>query len=149
MTKARCSGEIPEPSTMCSSFITEKYLGIHGGINCKNVYLSTLFIMDLVSFKWEQVTYSVNIPEYNNWLYPQGVAQHQMVPVFKQKRPKKTITNLNSNKGVILKEGIYTFGGKSRDTHYNYDLLLLKLDDTKTFKFTKPATLGQPPQIRA
>lgn len=59
VNKARCSGEIPEPATMCASFSFDQFFGIHGGINSKNSYLSTLFIMDLISFKWTQVPYSV------------------------------------------------------------------------------------------
>jgi len=34
----RCSGEIPEPIWDCASFIFDKYLGIHGGINSKGTY---------------------------------------------------------------------------------------------------------------
>jgi hypothetical protein len=75
-SKPRCSGEIPEARTQFASFIIDKYLGIHGGINSKNTYLNELFIMDLTSFKWQQVNYLISIPEYSNILYNHGVAFH-------------------------------------------------------------------------
>ena len=68
-SKARCSGEIPEPATMAASFIIDKYFGTHGGINSKNVYLNQLFIMDLTSFKWQQIPFLTAIPEYHNSIY--------------------------------------------------------------------------------
>ena len=51
-----------------------------------------------------------------------------MVPIFKQRR---------NFKHVIKKEGIYTFGGKNRNSNYEYELLILKNED-KEFTFTKP-----------
>ena len=61
--KARCSGEIPEPTSNCAYFLIDKYvgifyllsylLGIFGGINSKSMYLNSIFIMDLSNFKWE------------------------------------------------------------------------------------------------
>lgn len=55
-TKARCSGEIPEPTANPAGCLYDKYLLVHGGTNSKSVYLSGLFLLDLSTFKWQQYT---------------------------------------------------------------------------------------------
>jgi hypothetical protein len=106
-----------------------------------------LFLLDLTTFKWEQIEYPTILDD--DPLYPDGVAFHQMVHISKPFTTKKNSFSFPNpivpHENTILEEGVYTFGGRCRQLQYDYPLLILKrnfpLDKhDKSVRFTKAVT---------
>lgn len=124
------------------------HMYIHGGIDENGDFLHDSFILDLESFRWNEV-----YPKETNFR-PFSVAYHSSCLVVTS--DKRNHSNFNIYKfpempkiavNKIKFEGVYIFGGIDREGNCNNDLRILKIGK-KPLEWIKPNTIGSSPQPR-
>ncbi|KAL4463779.1 hypothetical protein ABPG72_022833 [Tetrahymena utriculariae] len=141
----RTVGDYVEPRRNHATCIVGNYFFAHGGVGNYEKYLSQLNVLSLGRWK----SYQFKFDE-------QGIAFHQLVPIFQKslrfisRKAEKMGKIVNSkNKFKVKEEGIYCFGGKQGSQKIRGKLIILKLDQKEQpVDWIIPETSGQSPHPR-
>ncbi|KAL4426431.1 hypothetical protein ABPG74_004448 [Tetrahymena malaccensis] len=143
----RTLGDYIEPRRNHAACIVGNYFFAHGGVGNYEKYLNQLNVLSLDKGRWK--SYQLKFDE-------QGIAFHQMVPIFQKslkfisrKAEKMGKIVSSKNKFKVKEEGIYCFGGKQGNQKIRGKLIVLKLDQKEQpIDWIIPETSGQSPHPR-
>ncbi|EAR82399.2 kelch motif protein (macronuclear) [Tetrahymena thermophila SB210] len=143
----RTIGDYVEPRRNHATCIVGNHFYAHGGVGNYEKYLNQLNVLSLDKGRWKSFQFKFD---------EQGIAFHQMVPIFQKslkfisrKAEKMGKMVSSKNKFKVKEEGIYCFGGKQGNQKIRGKLIILKLDQKEQpVDWIIPETSGQSPHPR-
>lgn len=122
--------------------ITDRYMIVHGGLDSEDTTLSDLWMFDLVTKSWSELTSRGN---------ETALSHHRMVTAVEFPERYANIFKAKKHQyfggAPLFLEGIYSFGGKDSTHRATNSLYCLRLGRA-ILSFKKMETLGQKPAAR-